>query len=59
MVKPLKVIVEKDYPSLTAFKKQLEDNEVQVKYFDGHLLETSNATYTMVDGKIIRDQKEK
>ena len=59
MVKPLKVIVEKDYPSLAAFKNQLEDNEVSVKYFDGHLLKTDNATYTMVDGKIIRDQKEK
>lgn len=58
MKKPLKVIVESDFPSLDSFKKKLEDNEIYVKYFDGHILETQRATFTMLDGKIIREPKE-
>ena len=58
MKKALKTILHKDYPSLEAFKRKLEDNEIYVKYFDGHRLETKQANYTMVDGKVLKELKE-
>lgn len=58
MKKALNVILQGEYPSLESFKKRLEDNGIYVQYFDGHKLETKNATFKMLDNRVLREPKE-
>lgn len=58
MKKALNVILQGEYPSLEAFKKRLEDKGIYVQHFDGHKLETKNATFKMLDNRVLREPKE-
>ena len=49
------VIVQGNFGSLAALKKQLEKNEVKVVDFDGKTLTTEHAVFTMIDQEIIRE----
>tara|TARA_R110000782_G_scaffold63309_4_gene129834 strand:- start:5868 stop:6041 length:174 start_codon:yes stop_codon:yes gene_type:complete len=52
------VIVQGNFGSLAALKKQLEKNEVKVIAFDGKTLTTDHATFSMVDQQIIRETRD-
>jgi len=57
MANALKVLIQGSYPSLAAFKNKLEQNGIQVIDYDGYKIETKNGTFTMVEGKILREPK--